>query len=138
MGSPRGESERFRRRRVAAALLLLAVIAAGLVVHGALPDTAATDIAGDALYAVAAYLAVVLLVPRLPALAVGAIAAAWCIAVELFQLTGLPLEWAARFPPAVLVFGTVFDPRDLVVYVVTIAAVTALDAGTAALGRARR
>jgi hypothetical protein len=138
MGSPRGESERFRRRRVAAALLLLAVIAAGLFVHGVLPDTAATDIAGDALYAVAAYLAVVLLVPRLPALAVGAIAAAWCIAVELFQLTGLPLEWAARFPPAVLVFGTVFDPRDLVVYVVTIAAVTALDAGTAALGRARR
>ena len=138
MGSPRAESERFRRRRVAAALLLLGVIAAGLVVHGVLPDTAATDIAGDALYAVAAYLAVVLLVPRLPALAVGAIAAAWCIAVELFQLTGLPLEWAARFPPAVLVFGTVFDPRDLVVYVVTIAAVTALDAGTAALGRARR
>jgi hypothetical protein len=138
MGSPRVESERFRRRRVAAALLLLGVIAAGLVVHGVLPDTAATDIAGDALYAVAAYLAVVLLVPRLPALAVGAIAAAWCIAVELFQLTGLPLEWAARFPPAVLVFGTVFDPRDLVVYVVTIAAVTALDAGTAALRRARR
>lgn len=138
MGSPRAESERFRRRRIAAALLVLAVIAAGLFVHGALPDTAGTDIAGDALYAVAVYLAVVVLVPRLLALAVGATAAGWCIAVELFQLTGMPLEWAARFPPAVLVFGTVFDPRDLVVYVVAIAVVTALDVAMTARRRARR
>ena len=68
------------------------------------------------------------LAPRLPALAVGGIAAAWCVAVELFQLTGLPLEWGAVFSPVMLVLGTVFDPRDLIVYVVTIAVVTAIDA----------
>ncbi|MDR7185759.1 hypothetical protein J2X85_002795 [Microbacterium trichothecenolyticum] len=124
-----------RARRLVAALLLAATIAAGLLVHGVLPDTAATDIAGDGLYAVAAYLAVVLIAPRLPALATGAIAAAWCVAVELFQLTGLPLAWGATFPPVMLVLGTVFDARDLLVYVATIVLATAVDA---LLGKAPR
>ncbi|MFB7885687.1 DUF2809 domain-containing protein [Microbacterium sp. NPDC056057] len=117
-----------RSRRLVAALLLVVTIAAGLLVHGVRPDTAATDIAGDALYAVAAYLAVVLIAPRLPALATGAIAAAWCVAVELFQLTGLPLAWGATFPPVMLVLGTVFDARDLLVYVATLVLATAVDA----------
>ncbi|MDR7113291.1 hypothetical protein J2X03_003188 [Microbacterium trichothecenolyticum] len=117
-----------RTRRLVAVLLLVATVVAGLLVHGVLPDTAATDIAGDALYAVAAYLAVVLIAPRLPALATGAIAAAWCVAVELFQLTGLPLAWGAQFAPAMLVLGTVFDARDLLVYVATIVLATAVDA----------
>ena len=115
-------------RRLSAAGVLAAAIVAGLVVHGALPDTAATDIAGDALYAAAVYVGLVVLAPRLPALAVGGIAAAWCVAVELFQLTGLPLVWGAAFSPVMLVLGTVFDPRDLIVYVVTIAVVTTIDA----------
>ena len=76
-----------------------------------------------------------LLLPGLPALAVGGIAAAWCVAVELFQLTGLPMEWGALFSPVVLVLGTVFDLRDLVVYVVTIVVVTAVDVGITALRR---
>lgn len=117
-----------RVRRVVAALLLVATIAAGLLVHGLLPDTPATDIAGDALYAVAAYLAVVLIAPRLPPLAAGAIAAGWCVGVELFQLTGLPLSWGAQFPPVMLLLGTVFDARDLLVYVAAIALATAVDA----------
>ena len=117
-----------RTRRLVAALLLVATVVAGLLVHGVLPDTVATDIAGDALYAVAAYLAVVLIAPRLPALATGAIAAAWCVAVELFQLTGLPLAWGAQFAPVMLVLGTVFDARDLLVYVATIVLATAVDA----------
>lgn len=117
-----------RRRRLVASLLLLATVGAGLLVHAVLPDSAGSDIAGDALYAVAAYLAVVILAPRMGALAAGGIAAAWCVAVELFQLTGLPLAWGAAFPPAMLVLGTVFDPRDLVVYVVTIALAAAVDA----------
>ncbi|MGX5771343.1 DUF2809 domain-containing protein [Microbacterium trichothecenolyticum] len=116
-----------RRRRTVAAVLLAATVAAGLVVYALLPDTAATDIAGDALYAVAAYVAVVLLAPRLTAIAAGAIAAAWCVGVELFQLTGLPLAWGAQFPPVMLVLGTVFDTRDLVVYVATIILATAVD-----------
>ena len=125
-----------RTRRLVAALLLVATVVAGLLVHGVLPDTAATDIAGDALYAVAAYLTVVLIAPRLPALATGAIAAAWCVAVELFQLTGLPLAWGAQFAPAMLVLGTVFDARDLLVYVATIILATAVDAGIRRVRRA--
>jgi len=133
------------RRRVMALTGLVLVIAAGLLVHAALPDTAVTDIAGDALYALVAYLLVVVLAPRLPAWAAGAIAASWCIGVELFQLTGIPLRAAAAFPPVVLVLGTVFDPRDLVVYAVSIAGAALLDTLLRALlsrggahGRARR
>ncbi|MFK4805455.1 DUF2809 domain-containing protein [Microbacterium sp. ZW CA_36] len=126
------------RRRVLAAVLLVLTIGAGLVVHAALPDSSATDIVGDALYAVAAYLAVVLIAPRLPALAVGGIAMLWCVGVELFQLTGLPLAWGAEFAPAMLVLGTVFDARDLVVYIATIAVATALDGVVRSRTRAAR
>ena len=127
-----------RTRRIAAIILLAGVVVTGLAVHGLLPDTAATDIAGDALYAAAAYLALVVIAARLPALATGGIAAAWCVGVELFQLTGLPSVWGASFAPATLVFGTVFDGRDLVVYVVTIATLTALDWALGFVNPARR
>ena len=115
-------------RRVLAAVLLAGVIAAGLVVHSLLPDGAATDIAGDALYAAAAYLGIAFLAPRLPPLTVGALAGAWCVAVELFQLTGIPMQLGAVFPPAVLVLGTVFDGRDLLVYALTIVVLIGADA----------
>ena len=85
-------------RRVVAAVLSVVAVAAGLFVHGALPDTAATDIAGDALYVVVVWGLVVLLAPRLPAAAVAGIVLVWCIAVELFQLTGLPEEFADDDP----------------------------------------
>lgn len=127
-----------RARRLVAFAALAVVVAAGLAVHALLPDTAATDIAGDALYACAAYLAVVLIGPRLRPLAVGAIAAAWCVGVELFQLTGIPIAAGAAFPPAMLVLGTVFDPRDLVVYLFAITAATALDAVAGAIRVRRR
>ena len=127
-----------RSRRLLALGLLAAVVVAGLAVHGALPDVAATDIAGDALYAAAAYLAIVVVAPRLSPLVVGVIAAAWCVGVELFQLTGLPLAWGAVFTPAMLVFGTVFDPRDLAVYLVTVAIAAGVDAGVRAVRRSRR
>ncbi|MEO2118598.1 MAG: DUF2809 domain-containing protein [Microbacterium sp.] len=115
-------------RRVTAGVALGAVIAAGLGVHFLLPDTAATDIAGDALYAAAVYAFIILLIPRRHPLLVGAIALAWCVGIELFQLTGVPLAAGAAFPPAMLVLGTVFDPRDLLVYGATIVIVTATDA----------
>ena len=115
-------------RRITAAVALGAVIAAGLGVHFLLPDTAATDIAGDALYAAAVYAFIILLIPRRHPLLVGAIALAWCVGIELFQLPGVPLAAGAAFPPAMLVLGTVFDPRDLLVYGATIVIVTATDA----------
>ncbi len=116
-----------RRRRLAAALALAVVIAAGLLVHALLPDTAATDIAGDALYGTAVYVGVVLLVPRMASIGVGAIALGWCVAVELFQLTGVPMAVGGVFPPAMLLLGTVFDARDLLVYGVTVMVVCATD-----------
>lgn len=107
---------------------MASVVAAGLGVHFLLPDTAATDIAGDALYAAAVYAFVILILPRRHPLLVGAIALAWCVGIELFQLTGIPLAAGAALPPAMLVVGTVFDPRDLVIYASAILVVAATDA----------
>lgn len=117
-----------RRRRLAAAGALIVIVAAGLIVHTQLPDSPVTDITGDALYAAAAYAGIVLLLPRPAVAVVAGLAAAWCVGVELFQLTGLPSLWAQAFPALVLLLGTVFDGRDLIVYVVTIAVAAVADA----------
>ncbi len=122
-----GTNPRLRRRRFVAVGILLLTIAAGLAVHALAPDGTASDIAGDALYAVAAYLAVVIVAPRMRTPLVAIVAAAWCVAVELFQLTGVPLALGAEFSPIMLVLGTVFDARDLVIYLVTVAVVASID-----------
>ncbi|MFJ4158385.1 DUF2809 domain-containing protein [Microbacterium testaceum] len=116
------------RRRLMALLAVVAVVGAGLVVHLVLPSSVTTDIAGDALYTVAVYAGVVVLVPHLRPWAVGLIAGGWSVAVELFQATGVPLELAERFRPLALVFGTGFDARDLVVYVCAAVVAVAADA----------
>jgi hypothetical protein len=126
-----------RARRLSSAAALLVVIVAGLVVHG-MPGSAAVDIAGDALYAIAAYAFVVLLAPRLPVVAVGAIALTWCVSVELLQLTSIPLAVAAVLPPARLVLGSGFDPRDLVVYVLAVLLAGAVDAAARRIARRGR
>lgn len=140
MSSPSAaeEARPTRARRIVAAVLLAAVIVAGLGVHALLPDTAASDIAGDALYAAAAYLAVVLLAPKWRPLLAGIIAGVWCGAIELFQLTGLPLALGAVFRPAMLLLGTVFDARDLIVYVATVVVLALLDAGRRRIARRAR
>ncbi|WP_082509351.1 ribosomal maturation YjgA family protein [Microbacterium sp. Leaf179] len=116
-----------RRRRLAALIALVAVIAAGLVTNRVLTGSVATDIAGDALYAAVAYTGLVLLWPRARRVVLAGVAAAWCIGVELFQLTGMPALLSARFPPAALVLGSGFDARDLAVYVLAIVAALGLD-----------
>lgn len=116
------------RRRVVATAGAAATIGCGLAVHGLLPDTAASDIAGDALYALLIYLLVVAVAPRARDVVPFAVSIAWCTAVELLQLTGLPERAGAAFPPAMLVLGTAFDPRDLLVYVVTVAIAAGADA----------
>ncbi|MCR2825802.1 ribosomal maturation YjgA family protein [Microbacterium sp. zg.Y909] len=124
------------RRRLLAAGLLAATIAAGLAVHRWAPDTAASDIAGDALYALAAYLGLAMLLPHARPWALGLAAAAWCTAVELLQLTGLPERLGTDFPPAMLLLGTVFDVRDLLVYLLMVALAVAVDTAlSAAAGR---
>lgn len=119
--------ERPARRWWAALAALVAVVVAGLIVSRALPSSSATDIAGDALYAVAAYTGLVLLMPRAPRWAIALAAAGWCVAVELLQRTGLPFALAEHVPLVALVLGTGFDVRDLVVYILAVIAVVSID-----------
>lgn len=116
-----------RERRLAALVALGVVVVSGLAVHALGPAGSATDITGDALYAVAAYAGLVLLFPRWRRLVVGAVAALWCVGVELLQLTGVPVALADRFPPIALVLGSGFDARDLLVYLCAVGVTVAVD-----------
>ncbi len=124
-------------RRLAAVLALAVVVAAGLAVHRLMPSSVASDVAGDALYAVAVYTGLVLLLPRARPLVLAAGAVVWCVAVELLQLTGVPITLAERMPVAALVLGSGFDARDLVVYVLAVASALGVD-GVVTRVRARR
>jgi hypothetical protein len=116
-----------RRRRPAAAGAAAAVLASGLGVHLLAPAGFASDAAGDALYAALIHLLGVLCAPRAPSGAVASAALTWCVAVELFQLTGLPESWAVAVPPLTLVFGTVFAPQDLALYAAGVAIAWGVD-----------
>ncbi len=79
-------------------------------------DVVVADKLGDLLYAALATFGVWLLTPRAPAGVVGGVAAAWCLAVELLQLTGIPAAAAVVTPLARLVLGSGFDVWDLPAY----------------------
>ncbi|MDQ0577597.1 DUF2809 domain-containing protein [Agromyces albus] len=72
---------------------------------------------GSVLYVVLVGLLVLLVRPTLPALVVASAALAIATAIELFQLTGIPDAIGTVVPPARLVFGSAFDPFDLLAYV---------------------
>ena len=111
---------------MALAILVAVTIGAGLLVHR-FGDGAAGDIAGDALYAVMIYLFAVFVFPNARPVTRAPAAVAVCFGIELLQSTGLPRAWSSVFPPAGLVFGTGFDPRDLVVYASAILIATLID-----------
>lgn len=119
----RGDAHVSARRR---ALLVIAVlvVAAGLVTH-VVGRGPIADALGDALYAVMIYVVIAIVLPRAPVWIVGASAAALCMLIECFQLTGLPAIWSEAFWPVRLVLGVGFGARDLVAY--------AVGAGAAAL-----
>lgn len=127
------------RRRLVALTALVVVVAAGLFVAKVLPSSTTTDIAGDALYAVAVYTGLVLLLPRLRRVVLAIAATGWCVFVELLQLSGLPVALAERILPIALVLGTGFDARDLVVYASAVLVAAAADAAVSsrALRRGR-
>ena len=81
---------------------------------------------GDALYAVAVYLVLALLMPRRSPGLTAAAALAFCIAVELFQLTGIPARYA-RITPVRWLLGTHFSPHDLLCYAAGVGAILLLD-----------
>jgi len=84
---------------------------------GALNSTGRLEqYSGTALYASMVYAGVLFLWPRRSPSTAGAIAWAWCWAVECFQLTGIPADLSTRSLLARLVLGVQFDPTDLLWY----------------------
>jgi hypothetical protein len=113
-------------RRIRLALVAAATVGLGLLVHRA-GDGVLGDIAGDALYALLIYLLCAIVAPWARRPIVAGIALTICIAVELLQLTRLPRDLAAVFPPAELALGSGFDTRDLVVYAAAVSAAFLVD-----------
>jgi hypothetical protein len=81
---------------------------------------------GDALYAVATYLVLRIASPACPPHKLGTAAALFCVAIELFQLTGIRAAHA-RLPVVRWLVGTQFSGHDLTCYFVGTLAIGALD-----------
>ena len=81
---------------------------------------------GDALYAVAAYLGLAVLFFRRSPSTVVLLALGWCVAVELFKLTGIPAHHAdlgiVRW-----VLGTTFGWHNLACYAVGVVGIAVID-----------
>jgi hypothetical protein len=83
---------------------------------------------GDVLYAVAAYIALALVLPRLRPWHVAPLALVLCWAIEAFQATGVP----ARYAHIALVrwlIGTTFSWHDMVCYAIGVGLIAFLDVG---------
>jgi hypothetical protein len=76
------------------------------------------DVLGSMLYVIFFGLLVLLVWPALRAVVIASVAFAVTTLLELLQLTGIPDVIVAVLPPARLVFGSAFDPLDLLAYVV--------------------
>jgi hypothetical protein len=110
-----------------AALLLAITVVIGIAsrrVHVGVPlwDKSV----GDVLYAVAVTLVIALLRPRDAPMVRALVAFAICFAIELFQLTGIPIALAARAPWVHWVLGAAFGWHDVVCYAIGVAGVTAI------------
>jgi hypothetical protein len=126
-----------RRSRLRVLAVLAVVVALGLVVTTQVPDPVG-DAVGDLLYAVAVYVALVLVAPRTRPWVAGAVALAWCWLVEILQAT--PLVGAALdvAPAAVWVLGNTFNPRDLLLYLLGMLLAATLDRLVVRTSAARR
>ncbi|HSO35155.1 MAG TPA: DUF2809 domain-containing protein [Labilithrix sp.] len=78
---------------------------------------------GDAAYATMIFFMVAFVRPGWRSLLIGAVALVLCVAIECFQLTGMPLRLPRIFQIAL---GTTFAWHDLACYAVGAAAPTAL------------
>ncbi|MER7332915.1 MULTISPECIES: DUF2809 domain-containing protein [unclassified Micromonospora] len=110
-------------------LLGLAAAAGFLAVALVIRATAGGGIeqhSGTALYASMVWAGVLFLRPRTAPLSAGAVAIAFCWAVEVSQLTGIPAALSARSLLARLVLGVQFDPVDLAWYPVGVLPLVAL------------
>ncbi|MDO5745104.1 MAG: DUF2809 domain-containing protein, partial [Micrococcaceae bacterium] len=85
------------------------------------------DAAGGVLYAVLLYVLLIVLRPRAARLSNALAALGLCVALELFQLSGIPADLARSFPPIRLVLGTTFVPLDLIAYLIGAAGALGVD-----------
>jgi hypothetical protein len=100
---------------LAVALGIRLVVSRGGILDG---SGALAQYSGTALYAATVYAGVFILAPRARPWVAGAVAIAFCWAVEFFQLTGVPATLSARSVLARLALGEKFDPTDLAWYVI--------------------
>lgn len=111
------EPSRGGRRRVGLAVAAVVTVALGLGIR-AFVDAEWAGPTGDALYAVLVYLVVAFVMPPRPRWVAAVVAWVLCMAIELFQATGIPAELAQQWPPIRLLLGTTFVPLDLLAYTV--------------------
>lgn len=107
------------RSRIKYAGLIFAVVLLGLASRAYSPPLprAVREYAGDVLWALAVYLTVAFLFPRLPVVRVAAAAGLFSLAVEVSQLYQAPwIDRVRQFRPAALVLGHGFLWGDLVCY----------------------
>lgn len=106
-------SPRSRLRIVGVAVLVVAFGLLGRQLPGLVGD-----VAGGVLYAVLLYLVFALVIPHARPLVLVAAVSIAGVGIELFQLTGIPAQVGAAFPPARLVLGSTFVPLDLLIAIV--------------------
>lgn len=109
----RAAGDRRTRLAFAATAAVVLLVGLGLQLQG---RTVAIDLAGSALYACLVGLVIAIMRPGLPAWIIAASAFGVSATIELLQLTGLPSRVVDAVPPLRLVFGSSFDPLDLVGY----------------------
>ncbi|WP_394840295.1 DUF2809 domain-containing protein [Pendulispora rubella] len=112
--------------RLVAIAAAFIVLFAGLAVR-AWAGGAFAKYAGVALYGSLVYTLVVTIAPRLSPWRAAGIALAFCWAIELGQLTGIPASLATRSKLARLVLGTTFNVPDLFWYAAGVAPVAGAD-----------
>ena len=108
-----------RRRatsRVTAGLVAVALVVVGVAVSRL--DHPLADPVGDALYAAFVFALLVVIAPRARSATLAIITFAFCAAVELAQLTGVPAAIVDAVPVARYALGTTFVAVDLVAYAV--------------------
>jgi len=115
----------FQRRRMLLAAVAGLIVITGLLVHFATVGVVG-DLVADALYAVLVYLIVAFIFVRRSCGQVALVAVLLCVAIELFQLTGVPSTLAEGFPPFRYLLGTTFNALDLVAYLVGVLAAAAV------------
>ena len=122
-------------RRIRALLLLPLTVALGLASRRWLLGLPA-KLAGDALYTALVYALAVAVAPRLRPRRAALIALGWSFAVELFQLTPIPANLAAKHVLWRLILGTTFGFVDLAGYLIGALGSLLVDAGAGAAARA--